>query len=266
KAQNRTRLRLLHATSPPPLAGHSHWANIQHHKARKDQAKSTLFAKISKEIIACVKAHKSADLSENPHLSTVLQKARSVNFPKDRIEHSIARGLGKYAGKLEFATYELYGPSRAAFVVSTAADSRNRIVANLRSWAAKQGGYMVQTGSFNFLFDKIGKIEIDTQGETEDDIFEAAINAGCQDVSFDHENHIATISCSPNEETVSDVQAKLASAGIRVNSGEVCNVPKVSVHITDADECAEFQNALDALMQIDGVESVFHNAVLSNAE
>jgi YebC/PmpR family DNA-binding regulatory protein len=245
-------------------AGHSHWANIQHHKGKKDIARSQQFARMAKELTLVVKMEKNGNPQENPKLAGAIQKAKAMGFPKDRIEASIDKGLGRNQGSLDYSAYELHGPLKVAFIVDTACDSKNRIVANLRSWATRRGGSLAANGAFNFLFQKHGLIEVNTEGKSEDEIMEAAINAGAEDVTF--ESSKAVLSCKPDEDLVYAIRSALEEAKLEIITSEVILVPSTTVEISGEEDIQLFQSSMDALMEIDGVESVIHNAVLDLAE
>jgi len=252
-------MRELHSTCVSQ-AGHSHWANIQHHKGKKDVARSQQFARIAKEITLLTKMEKNGNPTENPKLATAIQKAKSMGFPKERIETSIDKGLGRNIGALDFSAYELHGPLKVAFIVDTASDSKNRIVANLRSWATRRGGSLAANGAFNFLFQKKGLVEVNAENKSEDDIMEVALQAGAEDVEFADSK--AILSCQPDENVVYGIRTALEAANLEVLTSEVQLVPTTTVEISGEEDLELFRTSMDALMEIDGVEGVVHNAVL----
>lgn len=245
-------------------AGHSHWANIQHQKGKKDIQRSQQFARMAKEIALVVKMEKNGNPSENPKLAGAIAKAKAMGFPKDRIELSIDKGLGRNQGTLDYSSYELLGPLKVSFVVDTASDSKNRIVANLRSWATRRGGSLAANGAFKALFVRHGLIEVATAGKTEDQIMEAAINAGADDVSFEEDK--AVLSCKPDEHLVYNIRNTLENEQFEIISADVHLIPSTTVEISGEEDITLFQTSMDALMEIDGVESVIHNAVLDIPE
>lgn len=244
-------------------AGHSHWANIQHHKGRKDIAKSQQFARIAREIALFTKMEKNGNPNENPRLATAIQKAKAMGFPKERIEAAIDKGLGRNQGALDYSSYELHGPLKVAFIVDTASDSKNRIVANLRSWATRRGGSLAANGAFNFLFQKRGIVEVNMEGKTEDEVMEAALSAGAEDVEFLEDK--AILSCKPDDSAVYAIRSALEGANIQVANSDVMLMPTTTVEISGEEDLELFRSSMDALMEIDGVETVYHNAVLDES-
>lgn len=248
------------------MAGHSHWANIQHHKGKKDTQRAQMFAKAAKEITICARLGKSGNVQENPRLATAVQKARAMNFPRERIEAAIDKGLGRNQGALDYSTYEFHGPLKVAFVVDTASDSKNRIISHLRTWATRRGGSMANNGTFAFLFQKHGIVELSMVDKTEDQIMEAVINAGAEDVSFDEEAKIATVECKPDEDLVWELRNKFEEAGIEVLNSEVQTIPTTTVTISGEEDIALFKSSLTALEEIEGVEGFTHNAIIEEDE
>lgn len=207
-----------------------------------------------------VKMEKNGNPTLNPKLAGVLAKARSIGFPKEKIEAAIDKGLGKNVGALDYSAYEMHGPLKVAFIVDTASDSKNRIVAQLRSWATRRGGGLAANGTFKALFQKQGLIEVSTEGKTEEEVMEAAVNSGADDVSF--EEDFAILTCKPEEELVYQIRNAMEDAKFEVISGEVRMIPTTTVEVSGEEDLELFNSSMNALTEIDGVESVVHNAIL----
>lgn len=207
---------------------------------------------------------KNGNPAENAKLAGAIQKAKSMGFPKERIETAIDKGLGRNNGSLDFSSYELYGPLKVAFIVDTACDSKNRIVANLRSWATRRGGSLAANGSFNFLFQKKGSVEVNAENKSEEEIMEAAIQAGAEDVEF--QDSKAILSCQADENIVYSIRNALEAVNLEVIAAEVQLVPSTTVEVSGEEDLELFRTSMDALMEIDGVESVVHNAILEYPE
>lgn len=212
-----------------------------------------------------VKMEKNGNPNENAKLGGALQKARSFGFPKERIEAAIDKGLGRNQGALDYSSYELTGPLKVSFIVETACDSKNRIVANLRSWATRRGGSLSANGSFNFLFQKKGVVEISTIEKTEEQVMEAVINAGAEDVEFG-EDSTASIPCPADEDAVYQIRSSLENAGFEILVAEVALVPQTTVDIAGEEDLELFNASVNALSEIEGVEGFVHNAILDTPE
>ncbi|MCY4542461.1 MAG: YebC/PmpR family DNA-binding transcriptional regulator [Rhodobacteraceae bacterium] len=171
------------------MAGHSKWANIQHRKGRQDASRSKLFAKLSREITVAAKMG-DPDPDRNPRLRLAVKEAKSNSVPKDLIERAISKASGADAEMLEEIRYEGYGPSGVALIVETMTDNRNRTAALVRSLLGKLGGNMVETGAVSFMFERKGEIVYPSSAGSEDEVLEAAILSGAEDVESSDSGHI----------------------------------------------------------------------------
>ena len=127
------------------------------------------FARIGKEITIAVRSG-GTDPHSNPALRRVIQNARAVNMPKDKIDNAIKRASGKDATNYEVLYYEGYAPHGVALLVECATDNPTRTVANLRSIFNKGNGNMGATGSVSFLFKHMGVFRLNPEGIDQDDL------------------------------------------------------------------------------------------------
>ena len=121
------------------------------------------FARIGKEITIAVKKG-GPDPNSNPALRRVIQNARAVNMPKDKVEAAIKRASGRDAANFEEVMYEGYAPHGVAVLVECATDNPTRTVANVRSAFNKGGGNMGSTGSVAFQFRRMGAFRLAPAG------------------------------------------------------------------------------------------------------
>ncbi len=173
------------------MAGHSQFKNIMHRKGRQDAVRSKAFSKLSKEITVAAKVG-GPDPSANARLRLAIQNARSQSMPKDNIERAVKKSEAGDGDILEEIRYEGYGPGGVAMIVETLTDNRNRTAASVRSTFSKHGGNMGETGSVSFMFDRVGEIVYKPEAGDADQLFEAAIEAGAEDVQSDEAGHIIT--------------------------------------------------------------------------
>ena len=172
------------------MAGHSKFKNIQHRKGAQDKKRAKIFTRLIKEL--AVAARGGTDPASNPRLRTALAGCRAANMPKDNIERVLKRAEGGEDEQYEEIRYEGYGVGGTAFIVEALTDNRNRTASEVRAAFSKFGGSLGETGSVSFMFDKVGQI-IYTAGVTDaDNMFEAALEAGAQDVETDDDNHVIT--------------------------------------------------------------------------
>ncbi|MGB1390866.1 MAG: YebC/PmpR family DNA-binding transcriptional regulator, partial [Paracoccaceae bacterium] len=171
------------------MAGHSKWANIQHRKGRQDAVRAKLFSKLSKEITIAAKMG-DPDPDKNPRLRLAVKEAKSQSMPKDNIERAIKKSVAGEGDEYEEIRYEGYGPNGVAVIVEAMTDNRNRTASNVRSTFSKNGGNLGETGSVGFMFERKGEVAYPTDAGDADTIFEAAIEAGAEDVESSEDGHI----------------------------------------------------------------------------
>ncbi|MEG6506980.1 YebC/PmpR family DNA-binding transcriptional regulator [Nitratidesulfovibrio sp. 1201_IL3209] len=235
------------------MAGHSKWANIQHRKGRQDAKRGKLFTKAAKEIIIAAKG--GGDPASNARLRAAIAAAKAVNLPKDKIDNAIKKGTGELAGGdiLEIS-YEGYGPGGVALIVEAATDNRNRTVAEVRHILSKHGGSMGEAGCVGWMFERKGVITLDGGKYTEDQVMEAALEAGADDVRDEGgtwEIHTAVADFAA-------VRDALEAAGMEMDSAELSMIPQNTVEV-DAETGRKLMRLVDALEDNDDVQNVHAN-------
>jgi YebC/PmpR family DNA-binding regulatory protein len=170
------------------MAGHSQFKNIMHRKGRKDAVRSKLFGKLAREITVAAKLG-LPDPAINPRLRAAIIAARAENMPKDNIERAIKKASGSEAENYEEIRYEGYGPGGVAVIVEVLTDNRNRAAGDVRATFTKSGGNLAETGAVSFMFDHVGVIEYDAKVASAEAMFEAALEAGADDVVSNADSH-----------------------------------------------------------------------------
>ncbi|MGA8324064.1 MAG: YebC/PmpR family DNA-binding transcriptional regulator [Xanthobacteraceae bacterium] len=170
------------------MAGHSQFKNIMHRKGRQDAVKSKLFGKLAREITVSAKLG-TPDPTMNPRLRAAIIAARAENMPKDNIERAIKKAAGNDDENYEQIRYEGYGPCGVAVIVEVLTDNRNRTAGEVRASFTKSGGNLAETGAVSFMFDHVGVIEYDTKTASAEAMFEAALEAGADDVVSSKDTH-----------------------------------------------------------------------------
>tara|TARA_R110002072_G_scaffold54057_7_gene142029 strand:+ start:2957 stop:3706 length:750 start_codon:yes stop_codon:yes gene_type:complete len=171
------------------MAGHSKFKNIMHRKGAQDKKRAKIFARCSREIIVAAKSG-MPDPVDNPRLRGAIQAARAQNMPMDNIDRAIKKAIGGGEGTdLEEIRYEGYGPGGVAVIVEALTDNRNRTASEVRSAFSKAGGALGETNSVSFMFERVGQIIYPADKASVDQMFEAAVEAGAQDVVSDAESH-----------------------------------------------------------------------------
>ena len=176
------------------MAGHSQFKNIMHRKGAQDAKRARKFAKIAREIMVSARSG-LPDPHANPRLRAALASARAANMPNDNVDRAMKRALGGDDGTVyEEVRYEGYGPGGVAIIVEGLTDNRNRTASDVRSNFTKHGGNLGETGSVAFMFERLGLLHFDSTKFDFDKVFEAAVEAGADNVETIEEMH--EITCS----------------------------------------------------------------------
>ena len=237
------------------MAGHSKWANIQHRKKAQDAKRGKLFTRLIKEIVVAARAGGS-DLDANASLRTAVDKAKSQSVPKDAIERAVKRGAGELDGSdYEEIRYEGYGPAGVAFIVDCLSDNRNRTVADVRHAFSKAGGNLGQTGSVAYMFTSLGVL-IYSPEHDEDEVMEAALEAGAEDVIVDDDGSIEVLTAA--EDYVAVKQA-MNDAGLEAEDSELTMRASANTELA-VEDAQKVLRLVDLLENSDDVQDVFYNA------
>ena len=236
------------------MAGHSKWANIQHRKKAQDAKRGKLFTKLIREIVVAAKMG-GGDPDSNPRLRAAIDKALSGNMTRDTIDRAVKRGAGGGEGdNVEELLYEGYGPGGTAVLVECMTDNRNRTVAEVRHAFSKAGGNLGTEGSVAYMFNTCGQI-IYAPGVDEDDIMEAALEAGAEDVISSEDGSIEVIT-SPEE--FGPVKDALDAGGFEAINAEVTRLADNQSELSVAD-AQKLLRLIDVLEDLDDTQNVYHN-------
>ena len=236
------------------MSGHSKWATIRHKKGAQDAKRGKLFSKLIKEITVAAKMG-GGDEEANPRLRAAVLKAKAANMPKDNMERAIKKGTGELGGEdyVELS-YEGYGPNGVAILVDALTDNKNRTAADVRSIFSKNGGNLGESGCVSYLFSRKGIIGYDAARYGEDEILEAALEAGADDVATSGD----TIEVATTPETFETVMGSLSEAGYEHTVAEISRVPETTVSL-DAEGTRKALRLIDLLDDHDDVQEVATN-------
>ena len=234
------------------MAGHSKFANIKHRKGAQDKKRAKIFTRLIKELT--VAARSGADPASNPRLRSALAAARAANMPKDNIERVLKKAEGGEGENYEEIRYEGYGPGGTALIVEALTDNRNRTASEVRAAFNKYGGSMGETGSVSFMFDKVGQIIYTADAGDADTVFEAALEAGADNVESDENGHL--ILTDPSE--FNAVREALESSLGTPEEAELIWRPQNSISV-DEGQASTLLKLLDALDDNDDVQNVSAN-------
>src|ERR1051325_3018548 len=170
------------------MAGHSKFKNIMYRKGPQDKNRSSLFSKLSREITVAAKMG-IPDPDANARLRAAIIAARAQSMPKDNIERAISKASAAGGEDYEELRYEGFGPGGVSLIVEALTDNRNRTATNMRTIFAKNGGNLGASGSVSRGFQRLGLIAYPASAGNVDQVFEAAIEAGAEDVESDEDGH-----------------------------------------------------------------------------
>lgn len=235
------------------MAGHSKWANIKHKKAKEDSKKSKVFTKIIKEITMAAR-EQGGNPDMNPRLRLLLEKGREANMPIENAMRAIKKGTGELPGaQYEEYIYEGYAPHGIAVMMDAITDNKNRTVAELRRLFSENGGTLGETGTVNWMFEKMGAVTI-TGKTSEDELLELLIDYDIKDIQISDES--ATVYC--DIKSLESVKSALEKAKLKIDESGLEWVAKTTTELPEAqaDKVLEF---LSKLQDHEDVENVYTN-------
>ena len=236
------------------MSGHSKWATIKHAKGVADAKRGQIFTKFIKEISIAAKMG-GGNPDGNPRLRTAILKARGANMPKDNIERAIKKGTGELEGvNYEELTYEAYASGGVAMLIEVLTDNKNRAAADVRNMLTKSGGQLATAGSVSRLFKRLGVITLDGEKYTEDQVMEAAIEGGAEDVSLS--GGIIEVTTSP--EDFEAVVNALNGKSFETMSAQISMVADADVSL-DNEGTAKVLRLIERLEENDDVQNVYSN-------
>lgn len=238
------------------MSGHSKWATIHRQKEVADQKRGQIFTKIANAIIIAVREGAGiTDPESNFKLRLAIEKARSVNMPKENIQRAIDRAAGKAGeGGIEEVVYEGYGPAGVGIIVEAATDNKQRTVQEVKNIFDKSGGSLASPGAVSYNFKKIGTLILPVQGE-KDELILKVIDLGAEDV--EEEDALLLIHVSP--EKLMSLRAKLVEAGFSPQSVEIEMQPITVIQLTEVKVANQVIALVDKLEALDDVQKVYAN-------
>jgi YebC/PmpR family DNA-binding regulatory protein len=236
------------------MAGHSKFKNIMYRKGAQDAKRSKMFSKFSREITVAAKMG-GEDMDSNPRLRLAVATARAQSMPKDNIQRAIAKAAGGDAETYDEMRYEGYGPGGIGVIVEALTDNRNRTASDVRTIFNKAGGNLGESGSVGFMFDRVGEIVFAGDVTDADSMFEAALEAGADEVESDEESHTIYTDSGDLHSVVSALTAEL---GKDPDSAKLIFKPKEPM-VLDQEGAEKLIRLIDALEDNDDVQVVFGN-------
>jgi len=240
------------------MAGHSKFKNIMHRKGAQDKKRSAMFSKLSREITVAAKMG-TPDPDMNPRLRAAVLAAKAQSMPKDNIQRAIDKSSAGEGDNYEEIRYEGFGPGGVSLIVEALTDNRNRTATNVRTIFSKNGGNLGASGSVSHGFDRLGLISYPASAGDADAIFEAAIEAGAEDVQSTEEGYEIWTA----QEDLHEVAKALEKALGEPESTKLAWRPQTPVEVGEA-EATSLLKLIDALDDDDDVQTVWGNYEVSD--
>jgi YebC/PmpR family DNA-binding regulatory protein len=241
------------------MAGHSQFKNIMHRKGRQDAVRSKLFSKLAREITVAAKLG-LPDPAMNARLRAAIQAARAENMPKDNVERAIKKATGGDAESYDEIRYEGYGPGGVAVIVEVLTDNRNRTASDVRATFTRSGGNLAETGAVSFMFDRLGVVEFAPTVASADQMFEAAIEAGAEDVVSNEGGH----EIYTTQDSLREVAKALEQKFGEPRKAALTWKPQNTVAVDD-EQGERLLRLIETLNEHDDVQSVYANFEVSDA-
>jgi YebC/PmpR family DNA-binding regulatory protein len=235
------------------MAGHSKFKNIMHRKGAQDKKRSALFSKLSREITVAARMG-LPDPAMNARLRAAVITARKEGLPKDNIERSINKAAGGDDTNYEEVRYEGFGPGGVALIIESLTDNRNRTATNVRTIVSKNGGNLGAGGSVSHGFDRLGLITYSAKAGDPDKVFEAALEAGAEDVSSSEDGHEIWTA----QDSLHEVAKALEPVLGEPESAKLAWRPQTMVTVGEED-AGKLLKLIDALDDDDDVQAVWGN-------
>jgi len=236
------------------MSGHNRWSKIKRQKEAQGASKGKLFTKLIKEITVAARIG-GGDPAGNARLRAAIDAAKDANMPSDNISRAVKKGTGELEGvNYEEAIYEGYGPGGVAMIVECLTDNRHRTAGDVRSSFTKGGGNLAVEGAVSWMFEKRGVIEVKA-GPTEDEVMEAAIEGGAEDVVGQGAEGFEVRTQANDLHQVAAALEKTFKLGTR----RITYLPKDTVKLKDPDKARSLLKLIDLLEDLDDVQNVHAN-------
>ena len=235
------------------MAGHSKFKNIMHRKGAQDKKRSSLFSKLSREITVAAKMG-LPDPAMNARLRAAVVTARQGGMPKDNIDRAIKKADGAEGENYEEVRYEGFGPGGVSLIIESLTDNRNRTATNVRTAVSRNGGNLGASGSVSHSFERMGLIVYPAKAGNADTVFEAALEAGAEDVQSSEDGHEIWTAIDGMHDVAKALEKVLGEAeGIKL-----AWKPGLMVSVGEAD-AGQLMKLIDALEDDDDVQTVWGN-------
>ena len=240
------------------MAGHSKFKNIMHRKGAQDKKRSGMFSKLSREITVAAKMG-LPDPDMNPRLRAAVNAAKAQSVPKDNIQRAIDKATKGDTENYEEIRYEGFGPGGVSLIIEALSDNRNRTATNVRTAVSKNGGNLGASGSVSHAFDRVGLISYPVAAGDAETVFEAALEAGAEDVTSSEDGHEIWTAVGDLHEVAKALEPVLGEP----EGAKLAWRPQTMVSVDEGDAATLFK-LIDTLDDDDDVQTVWGNYEVSD--
>jgi YebC/PmpR family DNA-binding regulatory protein len=229
--------------------------NIINRKGKQDAKRAQIFTKYAR-LITVAARQGGGDPEYNAALKTAIDKAKANNMPNDNIDRAVKKGAGGTEGdNYEAVVYEGYGPGGVAVIVEALTDNKNRTAGNVRYYFDKNGGNLGTSGCVGFMFDRKGQIMIGSEGIDEEELMDAALEAGAEDF-ISEEDGFEVLTAPEDFSAVSDA---LKEKGYEFIAADVKMLPQTTAKLDTEDLVKSMNKMIDMMEDDDDIQEVYHN-------
>jgi len=243
------------------MSGHSKWATIKRKKGAADAKRGKIFTKIVREITTAARMG-GGDPNGNPRLRSAVLAAKAARMPADNIDRAIKKGTGAIDGpQVEDTSYEAYAPGGVALFIEAQTDNKNRTTGEVRMVLTKGNSALAAAGSVGWMFHKKGRFVFDAKKYTEEELMEAALEAGAEDVAL--EGDVYVVSCEMK--AFAAVAEGLDKRNLKYDEGELTMIPENYVKLK-GEEAEKVVRLVERIEDLDDVQKVYANFDIDDAE
>jgi len=243
------------------MSGHSKWATIKRKKGAIDAKRGKVFTKVVREITTAARIG-GGDPNGNPRLRAAILAAKAARMPADNIDRAIKKGSGASDGPaVEETAYEGYAPGGVALVIECQTDNRNRTTGEVRNTLDKGNGRLANSGSVAWMFHKKGRFVFDANKYTEDELMEAALEGGAEDVTREGDTFVVT--CELKQ--FGNVANHLDKLNLKYEESELTMIPENLVRVSGGD-AEKVVKLVERLEELDDVQKVYANFDIDDRE
>jgi YebC/PmpR family DNA-binding regulatory protein len=238
------------------MSGHSKWSKVKHQKAVTDVIKASAFTKAARAIYIAVKDNgRITDPDKNFKLRLAIEKARSVNMPKENIERAISKaGSTSEEGIIE-AVYEAIGPGNISILINSATDNSNRTHSLVKNTLERNNGTMVSKGAVSHLFKSTGRLYAKRNQFSFDQIFEKSVELGADDVFEDPEGFEIFL---PFDQ-LQNIRKQFEIIGLVIEESDIIMKPLIEIELKE-DDRTKLEDLITKLEDLEDVQKVYTNS------